>query len=159
MEKSVNEKVFELYDEGIKPGKIAQKLRIKKTVVEDILGDLAESKGLGDVVESITEATGIKAVVDAVSKAVGVEDCGCAARKETLNKAFPNRRLEDLSNEDFEILKGIVDAKYTSVNRPLQVKIVDVYNRVFKSKREVSSCGTCVAKMIKELTRLYNAAK
>ena len=45
-------------------------------------------KGLGDVVESFTEATGIKNAVEFVSKKTG-KDCGCKARKEKLNQAFP----------------------------------------------------------------------
>ena len=94
----MNEKVFELNDQGLAAGKIAQKLRIKKAVVLDILGNAANT-GLGDTVEAITEATGIKAVVEAVSDALGV-DCGCAARKEDLNKLFPNRKLNDLPTEN-----------------------------------------------------------
>ena len=47
-----------------------------------------KSKGLGDSIEKITKATGIKKVVDTVSKAVN-KDCGCAKRKDTLNKLFP----------------------------------------------------------------------
>jgi|TARA_Y100000592_G_scaffold31295_1_gene49827 hypothetical protein len=47
-----------------------------------------KSKGLGDSIEKFTKATGIKKVVETVSKAVG-KDCGCAERKETLNRLFP----------------------------------------------------------------------
>ena len=47
-----------------------------------------KSKGLGDTIEKITKATGIKKVVDTVSKVTG-KDCGCAKRKETLNRLFP----------------------------------------------------------------------
>jgi len=47
-----------------------------------------KSKGLGDTIEKITKATGIKKVVDTVSKAVN-KDCGCGARKDTLNRLFP----------------------------------------------------------------------
>ena len=47
-----------------------------------------KSKGLGDTIDKITTATGIKRVVKAVSKATG-KDCGCAARREKLNKAMP----------------------------------------------------------------------
>ena len=47
-----------------------------------------KSKGLGDTIEKITKATGIKKVVDTVSKTVD-KDCGCAERKDTLNKWFP----------------------------------------------------------------------
>ena len=37
-----------------------------------------KSKGLGDTIEKITKATGI--------------NCGCADRKETLNRLFPYNR-------------------------------------------------------------------
>jgi hypothetical protein len=47
-----------------------------------------KSKGLGDTIEKITKATGIKKVVEKVSKATD-KDCGCADRKETLNRLFP----------------------------------------------------------------------
>ncbi len=47
-----------------------------------------KSKGLGDTIEKITKATGIKKVVDTVSKVTG-KDCGCAKRKDNLNKLFP----------------------------------------------------------------------
>jgi hypothetical protein len=40
---------------------------------------------LGDRIEQITTKTGIKKVVDAIAKKTG-KDCGCAARKEKLNK-------------------------------------------------------------------------
>tara|TARA_R100001594_G_scaffold86935_1_gene121329 strand:- start:13158 stop:13346 length:189 start_codon:yes stop_codon:yes gene_type:complete len=49
---------------------------------------MTKSKGLGDSIEKITKATGIKKVVDTVAKATG-KDCGCGARKNTLNKMFP----------------------------------------------------------------------
>ena len=47
-----------------------------------------KSKGLGDTIEKITTATGIKKVVETVAKATGT-DCGCKARKDALNRAFP----------------------------------------------------------------------
>ena len=49
---------------------------------------MTKSKGLGDSIEKITKTTGIKKVVDTVAKATG-KDCGCGARKNTLNKMFP----------------------------------------------------------------------
>ena len=52
------------------------------------LSQFRKSRGLGDTIEKITKATGIKKVVETVSKAVG-KDCGCAKRKETLNRLFP----------------------------------------------------------------------
>ena len=50
-----------------------------------------KSKGLGDSVEKITTVTGIKKVVDTVSKATG-KSCGCAKRKDTLNRMFPYKQ-------------------------------------------------------------------
>tara|TARA_Y100000385_G_C12892864_1_gene550763 strand:- start:218 stop:376 length:159 start_codon:yes stop_codon:yes gene_type:complete len=50
-----------------------------------------KSKGLGDSVEKITTVTGIKKVVDTVSKTTGKE-CGCAKRKDTLNRMFPYKQ-------------------------------------------------------------------
>jgi hypothetical protein len=47
-----------------------------------------KSKGLGDTIEKVTKATGIKKVVEAVSVATG-KDCGCKARRDALNRAFP----------------------------------------------------------------------
>ena len=47
-----------------------------------------KSKGLGDTIEKITTATGIKKVVETVAKATG-KDCGCAARRDALNRVFP----------------------------------------------------------------------
>ena len=50
-----------------------------------------KSKGLGDTIEKITKATGIKKVVDKISE-VTKKDCGCAKRKDALNKRFPYKK-------------------------------------------------------------------
>lgn len=47
-----------------------------------------ESKGLGDTIDKITTATGIKSVVNGVVK-VTKKGCGCARRREQLNKKYP----------------------------------------------------------------------
>jgi hypothetical protein len=154
---SNNEKVFDLFDQGLSAGKIAQKLKIKKAVVLDILGDAA-STGLGDAVEKLTEATGIKAVVNAVASALDV-DCGCKARKEDLNKLFPNRKLNDLLTDQYEWLEDYFSTKKTSVNREQQLRLVDIYNHVFNSRRQVSNCSPCVMSVTNELRKIYNAAR
>jgi hypothetical protein len=46
------------------------------------------SRGLGDTIDKITTATGIKKVVYSIAEATG-KDCGCAARKDKLNRVFP----------------------------------------------------------------------
>ena len=154
---SNNEKVFDLFDQGLSAGKIAQKLKIKKAVVLEILGDAA-STGLGDAVEKLTEATGIKAVVNAVASALDV-DCGCKARKEDLNKLFPNRKLNDLLTDQYEWLEDYFSTKKTSVNREQQLRLVDIYNHVFNSRRQVSNCSPCVMSVTNELRKIYNAAR
>lgn len=150
---NLNEKVFDLHDEGLSAGKIAQKLKVKKAVVLDILGDAAD-KGLGSKIEKVTEATGIKAVVESIT-----DDCGCKARAEKLNDLFPNRKLNDLLDEQYEWLEGYFAVSHSYVNRPTQVKLVEIYNHIFNSKRVVSSCGVCVAKMAEELKRVYERAR
>ena len=49
------------------------------------------STGFGDTVEKFTKATGIKTVVDKVSKATNT-DCGCGARRDSLNRMFPYKK-------------------------------------------------------------------
>jgi hypothetical protein len=153
---TINQQVFDLYDQGLSAGKIAQKLKIKKAVVLDVLGN-AVDKGLGDKVEMVTEALGIKALVEAVSEKTGV-DCRCAARKGTLNKLFPSRKLNDLLIEDYEYLKEYFSTKKHKVSPAVQRELVFIYNRIFNAKRQFSGCGPCVAKMTDELKRILDGA-
>ena len=53
----------------------------------DGIVNIMKSKGLGDSLEKFTKATGIKKLVDNIPG-----DCGCAKRKEKLNKVFPYKR-------------------------------------------------------------------
>jgi len=46
------------------------------------------SRGLGDTVAKVTHATGIHALVQTAARAVG-KPCGCAKRREALNKLLP----------------------------------------------------------------------
>lgn len=149
-----NDKVFELNAEGFTAGKIAQKLRIKKAVVLDILGE-AKNAGLGDIVTEFTEVTGIKKVVETL-----VDDCGCAARAEKLNKLFPNRKLNNLETEQFDFLKDFFTPKRpTSVDPKTQRELVAIYNHVFKSKRKVTNCSPCLVNLIDDLFKIYEGAK
>ena len=43
-------------------------------------------RGLGDLVHKVLEKTGVAKVVKRVTKG---KDCGCAARRKTLNKVVP----------------------------------------------------------------------
>jgi len=149
-----NDRVFELNAEGFTAGKIAQKLRIKKAVVLDILGE-AKNAGLGDIVTEFTEVTGIKKVVEAIT-----DDCGCAARAEKLNELFPNRKLNNLETEQFDFLQDFFTPKRpTSVNSKTQRELVAIYNHVFKSKRKVTNCSPCLVNLIDDLFKIYEGAK
>ena len=149
-----NDRVFELNAEGFTAGKIAQKLRIKKAVVLDILGE-AKNAGLGDIVTEFTEVTGIKKVVEAIT-----DDCGCAARAEKLNELFPNRKLNNLETEQFDFLQDFFTPKRpTSVNSKTQRELVDIYNNDFKSKRKVTNCSPCLVNLIDDLFKIYEGAK
>ena len=50
-----------------------------------------KSKGLGDDIEKFTEATGIKNVVDTISRGLNIP-CGCATRRDALNKILPYKK-------------------------------------------------------------------
>ena len=149
-----NDRVFELNAEGFTAGKIAQKLRIKKAVVLDILGE-AKNAGLGDIVTEFTEVTGIKKVVEAIT-----DDCGCAARAEKLNELFPNRKLNNLETEQFDFLDDFFTPKRpTSVNIDNQKQLVSIFNHVFKAKRKVTNCSPCLVNLIDDLFKIYEGAK
>ena len=150
---NLNERIFELRDEGKTPSQIARKLKVKTAVVKDILGEAA-NKGAGDKVEQITEALGIKAVVEQVFG----DDCGCKARKEQLNELFPNRKLNDLLTHQYEYLEAYFANAKSYVNRDDQVNLIEIYNHVFNAKRVVSSCSTCVATVVRELKQVYERA-
>jgi hypothetical protein len=48
-------------------------------------------KGLGDTIHNLTVKTGIKKAVDVVSEALNT-DCGCSARRKTMNELFPYKK-------------------------------------------------------------------
>jgi hypothetical protein len=59
-------------------------------------------KGLGDVVEHVAKVTGVAAAV----KAVAGDDCGCAARRDALNRAFPfNKEVNNKIQSSNDIKK------------------------------------------------------
>ena len=151
---NLNDRIFELNAEGFTAGKIAQKLRVKKAVILEVLGE-SKNSGLGDILTDFTEATGIKKVVEAV-----VDDCGCKARAEKLNEIFPNRKLNDLENEQFDFLEAFFTPKRpTSVNIDTQKELVSIFNHVFKAKRKVTNCSPCLVNLIDDLFKIYERAK
>jgi len=112
-------------------------------------------RGVGDVVESITTATGIKAAVEWFSEATGI-DCGCDARKEKLNRLFPFKAPECLTQQEYEFLGTVIGKhKLTSAQRE---EIAKIHARTFRHKLVVPC--TCSPKLwaswMNELTALHS---
>ena len=114
-----------------------------------------KSKGLGDSIEKFTKATGIKKVVEKVTEAVGIEDCGCDERKALLNKMFPYRSTECLTDQEFDWLDVFYKSRRSQLTYDEQTKMVAIHNRVLAVHRKVSSCGSCVREMINVMKQLY----
>jgi hypothetical protein len=112
-----------------------------------------KSKGLGDTIEAITEATGIKKVVEAISEVTGL-NCGCDARKEKLNKLFPYRKIECLTETDYNAL-GVILQK-NELTPADQLIVSDIYFNVFNHRLQLSDCSSCWRGKIQELKRVYD---
>lgn len=118
-----------------------------------------KSLGLGDTIERITEATGIKAVVEKVSELTGWE-CGCDARKETLNRLFPYVKPNCLTEDNYNYLVNLFRQKVINqltVNQ--QYEVSDVYLQVFGTKLEQSNCGSCWRDRLNELRQVFETHK
>jgi len=111
-------------------------------------------KGLGDTIEAITEATGIKAMVEMFSEATGI-DCGCDERKEKLNKLFPYRKANCLTQNEHEVLSAYKDKIPTSITPLEQMTLNRIYNRVFNDKVEFTTCGSCLKDRVIKLMQVY----
>jgi hypothetical protein len=115
-----------------------------------------QSQGLGDTVEQITTATGIKKVVEVFSKATGI-DCKCEERKTKLNNLIPYRRkVNCLTESDYEALKPFVSPKKGSLTPNEQWQIQAIYFRVFEVKLDDSNCASCWRDIINDLRKVFN---
>jgi hypothetical protein len=114
------------------------------------------SQGLGDTIEKITEATGIKKAVETFSKVTGV-DCKCEERKAKLNNLIPYRRkVNCLTESDYEALKPFVSPKKGSLTPNEQWQIQSIYFRVFEVKLDDSNCASCWRDIINDLRKVFN---
>lgn len=114
------------------------------------------ARGLGDTIEQITEATGIKKVVETFNKLTGT-DCGCEERKAKLNNLIPYRRkVNCLTESDYEALKPFVSPKKGSLTPNEQWQIQAIYERVFEVKIQHSNCGSCWRDTISDLRKVFN---
>jgi hypothetical protein len=111
--------------------------------------------GLGDTLEAITEATGIKAVVEKVKEVTGW-DCGCDARKETLNRLFPYIKPNCLTEDNYNYLSYLFSKHLNEISINQQYEIIEIYLQVFGTKLEHSNCSSCWRDRIYELRKVYD---
>jgi hypothetical protein len=112
-------------------------------------------KGLGDTIEAITEATGIKSVVEKVKEVTGW-DCGCDARKETLNRLFPYIKPNCLTEDNYNYLSNLFSKHLNEISINQQYEIIEIYLQVFGTKLEHSNCSSCWRDRINELRKVYD---
>lgn len=107
----------------------------------------SKSKGLGDTIEKITKATGIKKVVEAIT-----DDCGCEDRKDFLNNLVRYKVVNCPTEEEYDYLnKFFSNSNGMRVRAAEQRMLLTIYNRVFSQRQQMSSCSSCVAKIVKDL--------
>ena len=111
-------------------------------------------QGLGDTIEQFTEATGIKAGVEKLAQAIGW-DCGCDARKEKLNQMFPYKKINCLTEEDYEYLQGWFSIDRYQVSILEQRRLSEVYYNVFNIRLEQTSCDSCWRDYISQIRKVY----
>ncbi len=112
----------------------------------------SKPKGLGDTIERVFEKTGIAKV----AKWVLGEDCGCTQRKEKLNKLFPYKKPECLTEDEFNYLDVYFKKQKTTVKAETQQKLLDIGNRIFHDKMKITSCSSCFKKNLHDqLYRVY----
>lgn len=117
-----------------------------------------KSIGLGDTIEKITEATGIKSVVDKVKEVTGF-DCGCGARKELLNRLFPYVKPNCLIEDDYNYLTILFSKFLNELSINQQYRLIEIYERVFGTRLEQSSCASCWRDRVNELRKVYDTHK
>jgi hypothetical protein len=108
--------------------------------------------GLGDTIAKITEATGI----EALAKFIAGEDCGCDKRKELLNKIFPYKKANCLSEDDFNYLDDFFKNLKNTISISQQRELTAIYKNVFNINLQQTSCDSCWRDSISELRKIYN---
>jgi hypothetical protein len=112
-----------------------------------------KARGLGDTVEKVLEKTGIAKV----AKWILGEDCGCEERKEKLNKLFPYKKPECLTEDEFKYLDKYFNEAKSTVHPKTQEKLLKIGNRIFHQKMSMTSCTSCFKKNLHD--QLYKVYK
>ena len=128
---------------------MARKRRTKAEILA------AKSEGLGDTVEKVLEVTGVAKV----AKWLLGEDCNCDKRKAKLNQLFPYRKTLCLEESEFSYLDEWFSRNTDRVTPIEQVELFKIHSRVFQVRNELTSCPSCVAERINDLSKVYNQYK
>jgi hypothetical protein len=138
---------------GRKPKVVTEVVDLLKDEAKELVNDIKEdaSKGLGDTLEKVFKKTGI----DKVAKWVLGEDCGCDKRKEKLNKIFPYRKINCLTEDEHGILQTFFSRNTAEISPSDQHALLQVYNRVLNVKQEPTSCPSCWRDIVNQLKRIY----
>lgn len=110
------------------------------------------SRGLGDTVAKFTEATGIDKIVHFIAG----DDCNCKQRQEKLNKLFPYKTPECLTEEEHKELTELIPNMRVKVRPSDQLAFLKIYNRVFKTNEQPTSCASCLNDMLRKIKMVYN---
>ena len=113
------------------------------------------SNGLGSKIEEFTKATGIRKFV----KFVAGDDCGCDERKDKLNALFPSYKPNCLTENEYNYLADRV-GKLNTITTEEQKALLNIYNRVFNDRRELTGCSSCFLNGVwKKLEMIYKEYK
>ena len=107
------------------------------------------SKGLGDSVAKVTSAIGL----DKLVKAIIGEDCGCDERKEKLNKIFNYKKLECVTEDDFNYLTDFFKGNPSKVSYEQKVRLTSIYNFAFNQNESITNCSPCIARIVNNLKK------
>jgi hypothetical protein len=133
---------------SVKSTKATAKPKTKKSTITK-----PKATGLGDTVEAVLKATG----VDKVAKWILGEDCGCESRKETLNRLFPYKSPNCLTEEEFQYLDEWFSTHRSSVTNQQQKALVTISNRIFSENAKTSSCTSCFLKSVQNRLKVIHA--
>lgn len=109
-----------------------------------------KSEGLGDIVEKVLEKTGIAKA----AKFILGDDCGCEERKEALNKIW-RRNPECLQEHEYEYLKEWYKEERSRMKPSEQRDMLVIYNRVFKTKQQTTTCASCLRDINAKMKRVF----
>ena len=116
----------------------------------------SKSKGLGDTIAKVTKATGVEKIV----KTFFGDDCGCDQRRERLNKMFPYRTINDMTQQQIQFFKDVLQPAYRHgvLGKENRKQFYALYESVFEKKMQQTSCASCNKNMYIELLKVYEAS-